>query len=208
MKVVVDKLKAASAQGSHEASSLLGNIFQGYGCKKDYKLAIPYYLAASKNVQAQYNVSIIFHELGDVQRQEAALKDVIKLDPTFTSAYQNLGMIQKNKAVDEHDPLIAAAKENFRRAVHLDPTLVPALNMLAIIHIVDREYEEAVSVFEQSCACFEKYQKVEKTYGVIYDRVTQIKHFEKTKSYLACLKSSLKDEKALREIRDLTLQFK
>jgi TPR repeat protein len=202
MKTVLEKLEAATEQGSHEAFSLLGTIYQGYGCKRDNEKAIDFYSKASKHAQAQFNLSILYYDLGNTKEQEAALERVVELDPTFTAAYQNLGMIQKCKATSEHDPLIASAKQNFERAVWLNPDLVPALNMLGIINVLEGKFEEAIAMFGRSCVAFEKRHKEARH----DDRM----HYEKTKMYMDLLKSSLGNKKALEEIRalDIELMFK
>jgi superkiller protein 3 len=98
------------------------------------------------NTARLYDRAMDLYRKGRLQDAEKLYKDLLRLDPTFSDALNDLGVIyiqQKN---------FAEAKECFEKAIQLQPNTVEPYYNLACLHSIKGELQEGLMQLNQAIA--------------------------------------------------------
>ncbi len=142
--------------------SRLGDLYLRSG-KKEQAIAA-YEKAAQYNpsdVQSQTNLATVYLEEGKIADAERCFRWALTIE-NYAPAYNGLGLI----AIQRHDA--AAAREQFERAVALDPSLVEAQLNLGLIYKMAGDIPRAKACFEAFLA-----RAPRERYGTVIPQVKQ-----------------------------------
>lgn len=81
---------------------------------------------------------------GELLQAEQALKTAIALSPDYAEAYNNLGLLYKQR------DLLDLAMQQFQKAAALNPDYASAYNHMGAVHIARGEYDQAVKVVDRA----------------------------------------------------------
>jgi len=137
---------------------------------------------------------------GDYDKALECFDRAVSLDATFALAYSNIGMVRmtlyfgKGRNPDD----LALAVRNLRRAVSLDPGLIPALRALGAASMTSGNVDEAIDAWEKAVAANPKDDFSTYNLGLAYfnkgDKARALRSFE---TYLDLKKDTVTtDEKS------------
>jgi tetratricopeptide (TPR) repeat protein len=100
----------------------------------------------SPNTARLYNRAVDLYRQGRLQNAEKLYKDILRLDPTFSNALNDLGVIYIQKKN------FSEAKECFEKAIQLQPDAVEPYYNLACLHSIKGELQEGLMKLNQAIA--------------------------------------------------------
>jgi superkiller protein 3 len=134
---------------------------------------------------------------GDQEKALECFERAVSLDPQFTLAYLNIGLLRldlyfgRGRNPDD----LALAVKNLRQAVSLDAGLTPALRALGAALMASGNTDEAIGVWEKAVAANPKDDLSTYNLGLAYlkkgDRARALRSFE---TYLDLKKDTLTTE--------------
>jgi len=104
----------------------------------------------------------LYHSLsGNVNEARKHFEISYILDPTFAEPLYNLGFIKQVEKDNE------AAKEIYHQVLELNPQEVKSLNNLAILHIYNKEWDEALGYLEKCIEFNPEYDIAQMNYDIV-----------------------------------------
>jgi tetratricopeptide (TPR) repeat protein len=90
-------------------------------------------------VQAYTNLGVVYHRMGDRDKERVALEKAISLDDHYAPAWVNMGWM----AIAQQN--FPAAETALEKATALDPTNALTLLMLANVELMNLHYDQAIA---------------------------------------------------------------
>jgi predicted O-linked N-acetylglucosamine transferase (SPINDLY family) len=113
--------------------------------KKALKLCEALFVVYPEHPRVLQGLGLLrYRTLGDRQEAERLLRKAIQLKPDFADAYNNLGLVMHNAALQDE------AEELFRTAVKYNPNGYKALTSLATVLITKDQIQEAQKLCERA----------------------------------------------------------
>ena len=104
----------------------------------------------------------LYHSLsGNINEARKHFEISYILDPTFAEPLYNLGFIKQVEKDNE------AAKEIYHQVLELNPQEVKSLNNLAILHIYNKEWDEALGYLEKCIEFNPEYDIAQMNYDIV-----------------------------------------
>ncbi len=155
----------------------------------------------SENIEPTVNEIFIqavqFHQKNRLENAKELYLKILKKNPNFVSAYNNLGLIFKSI----HE--IEKAKNCFEKAIKIDPKFFMAHNNLGVLFKDSGEIEKAKNCYEKAIEINSKFSDAYNNLGVVLTNLG--KSQEAINNYCAALKFNSKHKDAqLNIITDLT----
>jgi len=138
---------------------------------------------------------------GDFDKALECFDRAVSLDATFALAYSNIGMVRMTLYFGQgrNPDDLALAVGNLRRAVSLDPGLIPALRALGAASMTSGNVDEAIDAWEKAVAANPKDDFSTYNLGLAYfnkgDKARALRSFE---AYLDLKKDNLTAEEKSR----------
>jgi Tfp pilus assembly protein PilF len=100
----------------------------------------------TSEVLKHFNSGVTFYNRKEFSNAIQAYQKVIKLDPTYVEAYNNLGIIYQTMGDAK------SAFEAYQKATEINPRYEKGYNNLGLLFLVEDRYEEALEVFQKALA--------------------------------------------------------
>ena len=121
----------------------------------------------------------------------------INVDPNFSIAYSNLGLLYFHNSKD-----YKKAEELYKKSISLNPKEAEAHNNLGVLYYVLEKYDESIKFYNKAIAINEKFSQAHHNIGNVYISLGNFnearKHFEKS------IKINSNDARSHRSLSRLT----
>ena len=97
----------------------------------------------SKKAKILFQKAFEFSEKQDFQNAEKYYLQVLKEDPNFVEAYDNLGRIYRR--IGEYDKAIS----NYKKSLALYPDGIMAHQNIAVVYGIKKDYENAINEYNE-----------------------------------------------------------
>ncbi len=114
-----------------------------------------------RDAKLRYNLSLALDRMGDFPAERKELARTVELDPNFTVAQNQLGVLALRNG------LPAEAEQRFKKALAIDPTFSEAQSNLGVLYSQQGKAAEAAVLFRQAIKNDPKYTKAYVNFGLL-----------------------------------------
>ena len=124
-------------------------------------------MSKNKNLTIKeiYNLAVKNHQEGKTDIAQKFYNQVLKIDPNYAKALNNLGVIFQNQMNHEK------AKECYEKAIEINPNYADALNNLGVVFKELRENQKAKECYEKAIEINPNYANAHNNLGVIFQKL-------------------------------------
>jgi len=125
-------------------------------------------------VKEAFGLAVKNHQEGKIDIAQKLYNQVLKIDPNYAKAHNNLGIIFKGLGENQKE------KECYEKAIEIDPNYADAHNNLGIILQELGEKQKAKECYEKAIEIDPNYADAHNNLGVIFEK---LEDYNKAKSY-------------------------
>jgi len=118
-----------------------------------------------ENVDAIYNIGVIYLEKGENDKAIEKFNESLKLDPNDSAAYANIGIALSKQGKFEQ------AIQYYQKSLELDPEDVGTMANLGAAYLNEENFLKALKVLQQAGNMNENFAPVHNHLGVAYERL-------------------------------------
>ena len=143
-----DLRKAAELDpGATRPQEELGDVnFQLHRYQNAVESYEAYLLLDDRSAPVQYKLALAARGNGDIPRAITALREAVRLNPSFAEAHYVLGLCLKDRGQ------LRDAQSSFEQAIAISPALIPAREELADLHRLQAQTREEIDQLEALAA--------------------------------------------------------
>ena len=119
-------------------------------------------LAQSNDAKAKYNAGLTAKQANNMAAAEKDLAEAVKLEPTYSAAWLELGTVQFNLKK------LPQAEESFKKATTLDASNQSAFYNLGMVQLAAKKYQLAEASLNKSLALKNADPETQKGLGQLY----------------------------------------
>lgn len=132
--------------------------------KKQFKTQNKSLITNSNQAKKLFDQSGVYKQQGNFTQAEKALREVIKIQPDFVKAYNNLGTLLQNQGK------IQEAKQYYEKTLQLNPNLAETISNLASIWQLEEKMKKAKQGYQEALKLKPDYVPALFNLGNIYEQ--------------------------------------
>ena len=127
-------------------------------------------MSKNKNltIKENFNLAVKNHQEGKIDVAQELYNQVLKIDPNFVNAHNNLGVILQDLGE------LQKAKSCYEKTIEINPSYVKAYNNLGVILQDLGEHQKAKEYYEKAIKINPNYTNVYYNLGVIFQKLSDL----------------------------------